>query len=305
MRDTKKLVERIKELKKEKNAIVLAHCYQNVEIDEVADYVGDSLQLSRLAAQTDADIIVFGGVYFMAETAKILSPDKKVLLPKMDAGCRMSDMVDLQQIREFKSMYPNVPVVCYVNSSADVKAEADICCTSANAVHVVESMKVPKILFAPDKYLGTYVANQLGNVEVVTYPGYCPTHLAILVEDVESMKQKYPNAKVLAHPECHQAVTKLADYIGSTTGIMKYAKESDAKEFIIVTEKGVVDRLSRDYKDKKFYLVSNKAVCPNMKKNTLDDILHVLETEENEIFVEEEIAVKAKQAIERMIAINE
>lgn len=305
MRDTKKLVERIKELKKEKNAIVLAHCYQNVEIDEVADYVGDSLQLSRLAAQTDADIIVFGGVYFMAETAKILSPDKKVLLPKMDAGCRMSDMVDLQQIREFKSMYPNVPVVCYVNSSADVKAEADICCTSANAVHVVESMKVPKILFAPDKYLGTYVANQLGNVEVVTYPGYCPTHLAILVEDVEAMKQKYPNAKVLAHPECHQAVTKLADYIGSTTGIMKYAKESDAKEFIIVTEKGVVDRLSRDYKDKKFYLVSNKAVCPNMKKNTLDDILHVLETEENEIFVEEEIAVKAKQAIERMIAINE
>lgn len=305
MRNTRKLVERIKELKKEKNAIVLAHCYQNVEIDEVADYVGDSLQLSRLAAQTDADIIVFGGVYFMAETAKILSPDKKVLLPKMDAGCRMSDMVDLQQIREFKSMYPNVPVVCYVNSSADVKAEADICCTSANAVHVVESMKVPKILFAPDKYLGTYVANQLGNVEVVTYPGYCPTHLAILVEDVEAMKQKYPNAKVLAHPECHQAVTKLADYIGSTTGIMKYAKESDAKEFIIVTEKGVVDRLSRDYKDKKFYLVSNKAVCPNMKKNTLDDILHILETEENEIFVEEEIAAKAKQAIERMIAINE
>lgn len=305
MRNTRKLVERIKELKKEKKAIVLAHCYQNVEIDEVADYVGDSLQLSRLAAQTDADIIVFSGVYFMAETAKILSPDKKVLLPKMDAGCRMSDMVDLQQIREFKSMYPNVPVVCYVNSSADVKAEADICCTSANAVHVVESMKVPKILFAPDKYLGTYVANQLGNVEVVTYPGYCPTHLAILVEDVEAMKQKYPNAKVLAHPECHQAVTKLADYIGSTTGIMKYAKESDAKEFIIVTEKGVVDRLSRDYKDKKFYLVSNKAVCPNMKKNTLDDILHVLETEENEIFVEEEIAAKAKRAIERMIAINE
>lgn len=305
MRDTKKLIEKIKELKKEKNAIVLAHCYQNVEIDEVADYVGDSLQLSRLAAKTDADIIVFAGVYFMAETAKILSPDKKVLLPRMDAGCRMSDMVDLQQIREFKAMYPNVPVVCYVNSSADVKAEADICCTSANAVHVVESMNVPKILFAPDKYLGTYVANQLGNVEVITYPGYCPTHLSILVEDVEAMKEKYPEAKVLAHPECHQAVTKLADYIGSTTGIMKYAKESDAKEFIIVTEKGVVDRLSRDYKDKKFYLVSKKAVCPNMKKNTLEDVLHVLETEENEIFVDEEIASKARQAIERMVAINE
>ena len=304
MRNIAKLVEKINELKKQKNAIVLAHCYQNVEIDEVADYVGDSLQLSRLAAQTDADVIVFAGVYFMAETAKILSPNKKVLLPKIEAGCRMSDMVDLQQIREFKKMYPNLPVVCYVNSSADVKAEADICCTSANAVQIVKSLNVPKILFAPDKYLGTYVGNQLQNVEVITYPGYCPTHLAILVEDVEKMKQEYPNAKVLAHPECHQAVTALADYIGSTTGIMKYAKESDAKEFIIVTEKGVVDRLSRDYKDKKFYLVSKKAVCPNMKMNTLDDVLRVLETEENEVIVDEETARMARQSIERMVSVQ-
>lgn len=304
MRNIAKLVEKINELKKQKNAIVLAHCYQNVEIDEVADYVGDSLQLSRLAAQTDADVIVFAGVYFMAETAKILSPNKKVLLPKIEAGCRMSDMLDLQQIREFKKMYPNLPVVCYVNSSADVKAEADICCTSANAVQIVKSLNVPKILFAPDKYLGTYVGNQLQNVEVITYPGYCPTHLAILVEDVEKMKQEYPNAKVLAHPECHQAVTALADYIGSTTGIMKYAKESDAKEFIIVTEKGVVDRLSRDYKDKKFYLVSKKAVCPNMKMNTLDDVLRVLETEENEVIVDEETARMARQSIERMVSVQ-
>ena len=304
MRNIAKLVEKINELKKQKNAIVLAHCYQNVEIDEVADYVGDSLQLSRLAAQTDADVIVFAGVYFMAETAKILSPNKKVLLPKIEAGCRMSDMVDLQQIREFKKMYPNLPVVCYVNSSADVKAEADICCTSANAVQIVKSLNVPKILFAPDKYLGTYVGNQLQNVEVITYPGYCPTHLAILVEDVEKMKQEYPNAKVLAHPECHQAVTALADYIGSTTGIMKYAKESDAKEFIIVTEKGVVDRLTRDYLEKKFYLVCKRAVCPNMKLNTLEDVLRVLETEENEVFVDEEIATKARKAIERMVAVN-
>lgn len=304
MRNIKKLIEQISELKQEKQAIILAHCYQNLEIDEVADYVGDSLQLSRLAAQTDAKIIVFAGVYFMAETAKILSPNKKVLLPKIESGCKMADMIDLQQIREFKSMYPDLPVVCYVNSSAEVKAEADICCTSANAVRVVKSLNVPKVLFAPDKYLGSYVASQLQNVEVITYPGYCPTHLAILVEDVEKMKAQYPDAKVLVHPECHKAVVELADYVGSTTGIMKYAKDSAAREFIIVTEKGVADRLSRDYKDKNFYLVCKKAVCPNMKMNTLEDILHVLETEENEIFVDEKIAAKARQSIERMVAIN-
>lgn len=304
MRNIHHLAEKINNLKKEKNAIILGHCYQNPEIDLVADYVGDSLQLSRLAAETDAKIIVFAGVYFMAETAKILSPSKKVLLPNIESGCRMADMVDLKQIKEFKSMYPDIPVVCYVNSSAEVKAEADICCTSANAVHVVQSMNVPKVLFAPDKYLGTYVGNQLENVEVITYPGYCPTHLAILVEDVEKAKAEHPTAKVLAHPECHQAVTAFADYIGSTTGIMKYAKESDDKEFIIVTEKGVSDRLTRDYPDKKFYLVCNKAVCPNMKLNTLEDVLRVLETEENEVFVDEQVAEKARLTIERMIAIN-
>lgn len=305
MKIMQEIIEKIQKLKKEKNAIILGHCYQNAEIDEVADYVGDSLQLSRLAAKTDAKIIVFAGVYFMAETAKILSPDKKVLLPRLDAGCRMADMIDLKQIREFKASNPGLPVVCYVNSSAEVKSEADICCTSANAVHVVKSLNLPKVLFAPDKYLGTFVQNRLKNVEVITYQGYCPTHLRILVEDVEKMKKEHPDAKVLAHPECHQAVTNLADYIGSTTGIMKYAKESDAKEFVIVTEKGVVDRLSRDYKDKKFYLVSPKAICPNMKMNTLEDILHVLETEENEITVDDDIAEKARQSIERMIAINE
>ncbi len=304
MRNIKNLVEKINKLKEEKNAIILGHCYQNPEIDLVADFVGDSLQLSRLAANTEADIIVFGGVYFMAETAKILSPNKKVLLPNIEAGCRMADMVDLKQIREFKEMYPNIPVVCYVNSSAEVKAEADICCTSANAVHVVKSMNEKKVLFAPDKYLGTYVGNQLPEVEVITYPGYCPTHLSILVEDVEKAKSEHPNAKILVHPECHQAITAFADYIGSTTGIMKYAKDSEEKEFIIVTEKGVSDRLTRDYPDKKFYLVCNKAVCPNMKLNTLEDVLSVLETEENEVFVDEIIAKKARQAIERMVAIS-
>lgn len=299
-----KLINKIKNLKKEKNAIILAHCYQRAEIDEVADFVGDSLQLSRLAADTDADIIVFAGVYFMAETAKILSPNKKVLMPKIEAGCRMADMADLEQIKEFKSLYPGLPLVCYVNSSAEVKSEADICCTSANAVQVVKSLNCPKVLFAPDKYLGTYVSNQLKDVEVITYPGYCPTHIAITVDDIQKMKAEHPDAKVLAHPECNQNVTGLADFIGSTTAIMKFAKNSENKEFIIVTEKGVVDRLNRDCKDKKFYLVSPRAVCPNMKLNTLHDIYDVLLQETNEVSVEEKIAENARESIERMIAVN-
>ena len=300
----KKITNKINELKKEKKAVILAHCYQRAEIDEVADFVGDSLQLSRLAADTDANIIIFAGVYFMAETAKILSPDKKVLLPRIEAGCRMADMVDLEQIREFKALYPEAPLVCYVNSSAEVKSEADICCTSANAVQVVKSLNTDRVLFAPDKYLGTYVANQLPDIEIITYPGYCPTHISITVEDVEKMKSEYPDAKVLAHPECNQNVTALADFVGSTTAIMKYAKESDSRDFIIVTERGVVDRLSRDYKDKNFYLVSQRAICPNMKLNTLHDIYDVLQNENNEVFVDEKIAEGARKSIERMIAVN-
>ena len=300
----KKITNKINELKKEKKAVILAHCYQRAEIDEVADFVGDSLQLSRLAADTDANIIIFAGVYFMAETAKILSPDKKVLLPRIEAGCRMADMVDLEQIREFKALYPETPLVCYVNSSAEVKSEADICCTSANAVQVVKSLNTDRVLFAPDKYLGTYVANQLPDIEIITYPGYCPTHIAITVEDVEKMKSEYPAAKVLAHPECNQNVTALADFVGSTTAIMKYAKESDSRDFIIVTEQGVVDRLSRDYKDKNFYLVSQRAICPNMKLNTLHDIYDVLQNENNEVFVDEKIAEGARKSIEKMISVN-
>lgn len=297
-------IEKINKLKKEKNAIILAHTYQNVEIDEVADFTGDSLYLSQQAAKTDADIIVFAGVYFMAETAKILSPDKKVLLPNMNSGCLMADMINLQQLREFKIKNPNIPVVCYVNSTAEVKSECDVCCTSANAVNIVKAMGVKEVLFAPDTYLGTHVANMLPDVKVITYPGYCPTHLRIKPEDIIEKKKVYPNAMVLAHPECHKEVTKLADFIGSTTAIIKEAKASNKKEFIIVTEKGVVDRLKRDCPDKEFILVSQRAVCPNMKWNTLDDILHVLETEENEITVDPEIAKKAVSAIDKMIQIN-
>ncbi len=303
-KDKKEIIEKIQKLKKEKNAIVLAHCYQNVEVDEVADFVGDSLYLSQQAAKTDADIIVFAGVYFMAETAKILSPDKKVLLPRLEAGCQMADMINLQQIREFKSKHPNIPVVCYVNSTAEVKSESDICCTSANAVKVVKSMNVPKVLFVPDTYLGTYVGEQLKDVEVITYPGYCPTHLRIRPEDILEQKKVYPDAEVLVHPECHKEVVKLADFVGSTTGIMKRAKESSAKTFIIVTELGVVERLERDFPDKKFVLVSPKAVCANMKWIHLEDILNSLEAEQHEIDVDPDLAKRAYAPIEKMVSIN-
>ncbi len=301
MRNATEIINKIKKLKQDKNAVILVHAYQNIELDKVADFVGDSLYLSQQAAKTDADIIVFAGVYFMAETAKILSPDKKVLLPRLESGCRMADMIDLMQLREFKSKNPGVPVVCYVNSSAEVKSEVDICCTSANAVNIVKSLNVPKILFAPDTYLGAYVASQIEGVEVTTYPGYCPTHMNIKPEDILALKKEYPNALVLAHPECRGEILNLADYAGSTTGIMKFAANSNAKEFIIVTERAIVERLERDFKDKKFILASPKLVCPNMKWNQLEDILNALENEVNEIIVDEEIAEKARAPIEKMV----
>ena len=298
------LIEKINKLKKEKNAVVLAHCYQNVEIDEVADYVGDSLYLSQRANETNADIIVFAGVYFMAQTAKLLSPDKKVLLPRMESGCRMADMIDLEQVKEFKSLHPNIPVVCYINSTAEVKSECDMCCTSSNAVKVVESMGAKEILFLPDTYLGKWVEAKLGNIKITTYPGFCPTHLQIKPKDILEAREKYPNAKVLAHPECHQEVVKLADYVGSTTGIMKYAIESDNKQFIIATEKGVVDRLKRDYPDKEFILIKDNIICPNMKWHTLQDIYDALEKEQHEITVDAEVAKKAVNCINRMLEVS-
>ena len=298
------LIEQINKLKKEKNAVILAHCYQNVEIDEVADYVGDSLYLSQMAAKTDADIILFAGVYFMAQTAKILCPEKKVLLPRLESGCRMADMISLNQLREFKSKHPNIPTVCYINSTAEVKSECDICCTSSNALKIVKSLNADKILFLPDTYLGKWVESQLGNLDVITYPGFCPTHLQIRPEDIEKARAEYPDALVLAHPECHQSVTKLADYVGSTTGIMKYAIESDKKQFIIATEKGVVDRLKRDYPDKEFILIKDNIICPNMKWHTLTDIYNALEKEEHEITVDKEIASKALGCIDRMLNVS-
>ena len=298
------LISKIKELKKKKNAVVLAHCYQNIEIDDVADYVGDSLYLSQRAKETDADIIVFAGVYFMAQTAKLLSPNKKVLLPRLESGCRMADMIDLEQIKEFKSKHPGIPAVCYINSTAEVKSECDMCCTSSNAIKIVKSMGAKEILFLPDTYLGKWVEQKLEDVKVTTYPGFCPTHLQIKPQDILDAREKHPNAKVLAHPECHQEVTKLADYVGSTTGIMKYAIESSDKEFIIATEKGVVERLQRDYPDKKFILIKENIICPNMKWHTLQDIYNALDKEQHEITVEEQIAKKAVECIDKMLKIS-
>lgn len=298
------LIDEIKKLKKEKNAVILAHCYEHAEIDKVADFVGDSLYLSRQAAKTDADIVVFCGVYFMAETAKILSPNKKVLLPNLSAGCAMADMINLEKIKDFKVKNPNIPVVCYVNSTAEVKSECDICCTSANAVEIVKSLNTDKVLFVPDRNLGGYVQSKLSDVEIICYDGCCPIHNDLTVEDVLNQKKANPNAKVLVHPECVKVVTDLADYVGSTTGIMNYVKNSDEKEFIIVTEIGVVERLERDYKDKKFIHISERAICPSMKYIQLEDVLAALKEEKFEINVSEKLIKEAFTPIEKMIAVG-
>ncbi len=300
------LVEKINNLKKEKNAVILAHCYQNVEVDEVADFVGDSLYLSRKAKETNADIIVFAGVSFMAETAKLLSPDKKVLLPRLEAGCFMANMINVESLREFRAMHPNVPAVCYVNSTAAIKAESDVCCTSSNAVDVVKNLGVDEVLFLPDTYLGKWVETKLeGKVKVHTYNGFCPTHLRLRAEDMEKSRLEHPNSKILAHPECHQTVSALADFVGSTKEIMEYVKSTDFKEYTIATEKGVFDRLQRDYKDKTFYLLKDTLVCQNMKWNTLDDIYNSLLREEHEITLDKKTSEKAMACINKMFEVTQ
>ena len=305
------IIDKITELKHKKNAIILGHCYQQPEIDEVADYVGDSFYLSKMAAKTNADIIVFAGVHFMAQSAKLLNPDKKVLLPNQKSGCFMADMINIEQLRTFKAQHPGVPVVCYINSTAEIKAESDICCTSSNAIDVVRSFckerKINEILFVPDTYLGKWVEHKLENIKVTTYNGFCPTHLRVRPQDIEEARRKYPNAKILAHPECHWEVCRLSDFVGSTKDIMEYAVKSRDKQFIIATEKGVSDRLTRDSKlynwGKEFVLLKDDLVCKNMKWNSLEDILNSLENEEYEVEVEPEIFKKANLCVQRMLDI--
>ncbi|MFA7074729.1 MAG: quinolinate synthase NadA [Endomicrobiaceae bacterium] len=297
------LITKIQELKKRRNAVILVHNYQKQEVRDIADFTGDSLELSRKAAQEKAEVIVFCGVHFMAETASILSPGKKVLLPDTSSGCPMADMITKEQLVQFKKENEGATVVTYINSSAAVKAETDICCTSSNAVNVVRSISNDKIIFCPDRNLGSYAQKKL-NKRLILWQGFCPTHMRMLPEHVIEQKKRHPDAEVLVHPECMPRTVELADYALSTTGILNYVAHSDKKEFIIGTENEIAYELQRKYPDKKFYPLSDLAVCPNMKKNTLEKVLWVLQEMKNEIKVPEDIRVKAYLPIKRMLEIK-
>jgi len=297
------LIEKIDKLKKEKNAVILVHNYQREEVQDIADFTGDSLGLSRTAAGTDADVIVFCGVLFMAETASILCPDKKVLMPDINAGCPMADMITADQLRALKKEHPKAKVLAYVNTSAEVKAETDICCTSSNALKVVENLRdVEEIIFVPDKYLNNYISTMTGR-KFIMWNGYCPTHVKIQVEDILRQRQNHPEAKVVVHPECTPPVIEIADRVLSTEGICRYAKESDAAEIIVGTEIGILHRLKKENPDKTFYPASENAVCPNMKLTTLEKVLWSLEDMKHEVRVPEDIRVKARGAVDRMVEV--
>lgn len=295
--------QKLNQLKKEKNAVILAHIYQLPEIQDIADFVGDSLDLSRKAAQTDAEVIVFCGVHFMAETAAILSPQKKVLIPDADAGCPMADMITSAALKDLKTQHPDAQVVAYVNTSAAVKAKSDICCTSSNAVNVVKSVTSPKIIFVPDRNLGAYTQKMSGK-EMIIWNGFCPTHNNMLPEHVLKAKQQHPNAEILVHPECRPEVVELADYAMSTGMMCRHALKSDKNEFIIGTEVGILYKLQKENPGKKFYPVSENAVCPNMKKTNISKVLDVLSNMKNIVTVPDEIREKASQPIKKMLEIN-
>ncbi len=299
-----RLVEKIQRLKKQKNAIILVHNYQIPEVQDIADYIGDSLGLSRTASSTDADVIVFCGVHFMAETASILCPDKIVLMPDINAGCPMADMITANQLREFKKEHPKAKVLAYINTSAEVKAETDICCTSSNAIMVAESLKdVEEIIFVPDKYLANYVSTKT-NKKFISWDGYCPTHVKILPEDILKQKKTHPNAKVIVHPECTPAVIQLADKVLSTGEMCRYARASNTSEIIVGTEIGLVYRLQKENPEKKFYPATEQAICPNMKLTTLEKVLWCLEDMKYEVKVIERIRIKARRAVDRMLEVG-
>ncbi|WP_432406136.1 quinolinate synthase NadA [Wukongibacter sp. M2B1] len=298
------LIEEIEKLKKEKNAVILAHNYQIPEIQDVADYVGDSLALSRKAAETKADTIVFCGVHFMAESAKILSPNKKVLLPVLDAGCPMADMIDAEQLKVFKKEYQDVAVVCYVNSSAEVKAESDICVTSSNAVKIVRSLESERILFIPDQNLGNYISKMVPEKEIISWEGFCITHHRVRHNEIDMVRKHRGDTKILVHPECNPAVVEKADFVGSTSQIIDYVRESQDKKFIIGTEMGILHSLRKENPDKKFHLLSPSLVCYNMKKTSLEDVYKVLKDEKNEINVERAVIDKAYKSLEKMLKLS-
>jgi len=297
------LTEKILKLKKKRNAVILAHNYQLGEIQDIADFVGDSLDLSQNAARTDASVIVFCGVHFMAETASILCPEKTVLLPDEHAGCPMANMITSPQLRAKKKEHPEAAVVCYVNSSAAVKAESYICCTSANAIGVVESLDTKEILFVPDQYLGHYISTKTSK-KMILWPGFCPTHARIMPENIIKLRHEHPEAKVVVHPECRPDVIALADEVLSTSGMIKFAKREDVQEMIVGTEMGIIYRLNRENPGKKFIPVSEQAICPNMKLITLEKVLWSLEEMAPEVKVPEKIRLKARAAVDRMLTVS-
>lgn len=297
------LSNEIRRLKKERAAVILAHVYQRPEVQDIADFVGDSLGLSQQAAATSAKVIIFCGVHFMAESASILSPDKIVVLPEELAGCPMADMIDAVQLERKRQEMPGAAVVCYVNTSAEVKAGCDIACTSANAVKIVESLP-PKqpVLFVPDKNLGNYIASKTGR-DITVWDGYCHAHNNLTVEDIRKAKAEHPQALVLVHPECRPEVVALADRVSSTTGMINFARASSAREFIIGTESGILHQLRKESPDKKFYMASPNLFCPNMKKTTLESVHRALVTLQPRVYVPEDVRKQAVSCLERMLAV--
>jgi quinolinate synthase len=325
--DISALRDKILKLKKDLNAIILAHNYQRAEVQDIADITGDSLELSRAAAKTDYKVIVFCGVHFMAESASILSPDKTVLLPEISAGCPMADMVTVTgprktrrefytdvlgltfefsddfTLRDMKKKYPGVPVVAYVNTSATVKAESDICCTSSNVVKVVESLKEDTVICIPDRNLSAYAAKRTKK-KIIAWDGFCNVHARLDIDDVNKAKEEHPEALLVVHPECPPEVQDRADYITSTSGMLRFCQESKHKEFIIGTEEGLLHRLRKESPEKKFYVLSSEMVCPNMKRTKIESVLRAMEKMEHVIKVPEEIRIPAKRALDRMLEIR-
>ena len=304
MRDTTALVQEIARLRKERRAVILAHNYQSPEVQDIGDFVGDSLGLSRQAAATDAEVILFAGVHFMAETAKILAPGKTVVLPEPRAGCPMADMITAEDVLEWRAKFPGVPVVMYVNSSADVKALSDVCVTSANAVAVVRGLGVGRVLFGPDRNLAAWVASKLRGVEVIPWEGFCPTHERVTGAMVRAALEAHPDAEVLTHPECRPEVNELADFVLSTSQMIRRVAESVAQEFVIVTESGLLHGLSKAAPGKRFWQPEPFPVCPNMKMTTLEKVRDALLTLEPRIEVSDGVRAKALAAVERMVAVG-
>lgn len=301
---TKEMMEEIKRLKIEKNALILAHNYQIGDVQDVADVVGDSYTLAKFAQTTDKQVIVFCGVHFMAESAKILNPSKTVLLPALDAGCPMADMITGEELKKFKEANPGIPVVAYVNTSADVKAYTDICCTSSNALNVVKSLGVEKVLFVPDRNLGNFIAKQIPEVEIIPWDGFCITHERVEEEDVMEMKEKHPGVKLLIHPECNPIIVKHADFAGSTSQIIDYVVNSNDEEFIIGTEAGILHTIEKMAPNKKCHLLSKCLVCQNMKKTTLNHVYEALKFNQHEVIVDEDVRLRAEQSLIRMLEVN-